>query len=356
MANRSATIKDVAREAGVSIATVSRVLNRLGNVNGKTSEKVMVAVLKLNYQSNQIARSLKTNTTKLIGFITPEVDNLFFMQIFHNLEIELAPYGYSIILCSSDNSVEEEAKRFSMLLERNVDGIIFVPATNDCSNLEPLMREDVPVVMVDRYASGLDVDMVLSNNLSGAYQLTKALILEGHVRIGFIGGNPHLNNAMQRFEGYRKAMIEAGLAIDESFVCMEGTSQEAGFAMMSKLMHKENRPNAFVLENDSTHLGASAYLMGEVPYEQRKNIVFASYDFLYYAPLLTFCHYAMGQPLDFVGISAARLMVNRLKFNKDAEPRKIVLEPRMKVMVAHGGILTDPINQDAIEPAINKLH
>jgi LacI family transcriptional regulator len=356
MSKSNPTIKDVAKEAGVSIATVSRVINNLDNVNSKTLEKVNYAIYKLNYKRNLIASSLKTNDTKFVGIIAPEIGNVFFTLIFDKLEKELSAYGYNIIFCTSENNVEEEKKKYKMLLDRNVDGIILIPVSDNCEHITVLDRKDVPVVIVDRYASGIDCDMVLSNNIQGAYALTKALIDEGYKKIGFLGGARSVYNACRRLEGYEKAMKDSGLEIDENFVRLDGLTQDDGYALMKRVINEPNRPNAFVVENDMIHIGLTSYLKGEVPYDVRKDIVFASYDFLPYAALLTHCHYAMAQPLDLIGVNSAKLLVDRMRFKRETKSRKIVLEPRMKVLVANGGIFSDPINQDAIEPAFKKIN
>jgi LacI family transcriptional regulator len=355
MSTNNPTIKDVAKEAGVSIATVSRVINSLGTVNSRTSKKVDDAILKLNYKRNLIARSLKTNNTKYVGVLAPEISNNFFTQIFAKLEQELSAYGYNIIFCSSENNIQEEKNKYKMLLDRNVDGIILIPARDNCDHLSSLMSDTVPTVLVDRFASSINCDMVLNDNLKGSYDLTKALINEGFTNIGFLGGMKGVNNARERVEGFYKAMAESNLKLDSEFICLDGLTQNDGFEIMRKIINKPNRPNAFVIENDMVHIGATSYLMGQVSYEKRKEIVFASYDYLPYAALLTHCHYAMAQPLNLIGANAAKLLVDRMKLKVQDDPHKIVLEPRMKVLISNGGILTDPINQDAIQPSDDSI-
>lgn len=353
MSSNNPTIKDVAKKANVSIATVSRVINNLNNVNSATARRVESAITELNYQRNQIARSLKTNDTKFVGIIAPEISNIFFTKIFEKLEVELSAYGYNIIFCCSENNILEEKNKFKMILDRNVDGIILIPVSDNCEHLSSLITPSVPIVIVDRFASHIECDMVLSNNFRGSYLLTKALIEEGHSKIGFLGGAKNVNNAMQRYLGYKKAMEDNNLSAD--FVLMDGLTQNDGYEIMKRVCSISDRPNAFVIENDMVHLGATSYLMEQLPYEKRKEIIFASYDYLSYAPLLIFCHYAMAQPLDLIGVNAAKLLVDRMRFDRKCNPRKLILEPRMKVMVSNGGIFRDPINEDAIEPAINKL-
>lgn len=350
--NNNPTIKDVSKYAGVSTATVSRVINGAEGVNPKTVEKVQKALKELNYQVNVIARSLKTNTTKLIGVLAPNFSNVFYNDLFQEIEKGLAIYGFSLIICSSEHSKEEEYKKMKMLLERNVDGIIFFPISEDCNHLMDLnLTKVIPMVMVDRSAKGLDVDLVLSDNVYGSYYLTKALITEGHKRIGFIGGLEHVSNAKLRYRGYLKAMNEAHLKIEKEFIIREGDTLQNGYSAMERIINTKNHPNAFLLENQMTHVGATTYLYAEVPHEQFKNICIASYDFMRDSALLTFCHYAMYQPLEQIGKEVVRLILKRIELKNNDNPNKIIIKPIMKVMSANGGIVTDPNLQEEVIPA-----
>jgi LacI family transcriptional regulator len=350
--NNNPTIKDVSKYAGVSTATVSRVINGAEGVNPKTVEKVQKALNELNYQVNVIARSLKTNTTKLVGVLAPNFSNVFYNDLFQEIEKGLAHKGFSLIICSSEYSKEEEYKKMKMLLERNVDGIIFFPLSEDCTHLESLnLTKVIPMVMVDRSAKGLNVDLVLSDNLYGAYHLTKALIAEGHKRIGFIGGLEHVSNAKLRYQGYLKAMNEEHLEIEEEFVIREGDTLQNGYSAMERIIKTKNHPNAFLLENQMTHVGATTYLYAEVPYEQYQNICIASYDFMRDSALLTFCHYAMYQPLEIIGREVVKLILNRIEIKNNDDANTIIIKPIMKVMSANGGIVTDPQLQDEVVPS-----
>lgn len=350
--NNNPTIKDVSKYAGVSTATVSRVINGSTGVNSETEKKVKNALKELNYQVNVIARSLKTNSTKLIGVLAPNFSNVFYNDLFQELEKGLAIKGFSLIICSSEHSKDEEYKKMKMLLERNVDGIIFFPISEDCNHLLDLNLDVViPMVMVDRSANGLNVDLVLSDNFYGSYHLTKALIAEGHKRIGFIGGLEHVSNAKLRYQGYQLAMKESGLKVEEEFVIREGDTLQNGYSAMEKIMNTENHPVAFLLENQMTHVGATTYLYAEVPHQKSKNICIASYDFMRDYALLTFCHYAMYQPLEEIGKEVVRLILERIELKNNENPIKIIIKPTMKVMSANGGIVSDPQLQEEVIPA-----
>lgn len=342
------TIKDVAELAGVSIATVSRVLNHLGVVNPDTERKVLSAVAMLNYQRNEVARSLKTRTTKLIGIIAPELSNTFFSEIVEQLEKQLGPLGYAMLFCSSQNSVEEERRRLRLLLERNVDALVVIPASDTGEHFIGKAFDTTPLVMIDRQIPGLDVDLVLTDNKKGAYDVTSSLIREGHTRIGFLGGDLHVHTATERLHGYLSAMHAHGLTVEKNFVLMDGMSQQTGHEVMRKVLEQEDRPDTFFIVNDMVHVGASSYLYEHGDRAAQEKMVFGAFDYLHYAPLLRFCHYAVAQPLEQMGEAAAQLLIKRLNGDRSDFPQKIVIPPTIKVMTANGGILTDDREQAAV--------
>lgn len=339
--NEQATIKDVALLAGVSIATVSRVLNDLKVVNSVTEKKVLAAVDSLNYQRNAVARSLKMKKTKSIGIIVPEISNTFFTEIVEQLERLLGPLGYALLLCSSDNSVEEEKRKLSLLLERNVDALVVVPASNVGTHFTLSALKSTPMVMLDREIAGLACDVVLVDNRKGSYDLTSALIREGHRRIGFLGGKSTVHTSVERLRGYLDAMREHNLPVEEAFVIQGGMSQKAGYMLMKKALEQENSPSAFFVVNDMVHIGATSYLAAEGSEEDCLRMVFASFDHLFYAPLLKFCHYAAAQPIDEIGQIVADILVKRMAGDSEGFPTKVVLPPTIHVMQESGGI-TEP--------------
>lgn len=337
--SEQATIKDVAKLAGVSIATVSRVLNNLGVVNAATEEKVLSAVKDLHYQRNAVARSLKMRKTKSIGIIVPEISNTFFTEIVEQLERLLGPLGYALLLCSSENSVEEEKRKLTFLLERNVDALVVVPASNVGTHFTLPFLKATPMVMLDREIAGLVCDVVLVDNRKGSYDVTRALIQEGHTRIGFLGGEPTVHTSVERLRGFLDAMREYNLPVEEEFVMQGGMSQRAGYSLMKQALEKKDCPNAFFVVNDMVHIGSTSCLAAEGSEKDCSRMVFATFDHLFYAPLLKFCHYAAAQPIDRIGQSVAALLLRRMKGETDDFPSKVVLLPSIHVMKENGGIV-----------------
>lgn len=335
----SITIREVAQASGVSIATVSRVLNDSESVTSKTRDRVTQAMEQLGYNRNAVARSLKVRKTKTIGIIAPELSNTFFMEILESMERSLALHDYTMVLCSSNNSIEEERKKLQVMIERTVDALVIIPASDEGSHLQHKALEQIPLIILDRQIPSLHVDTVLTDNLYGVRKGIQGLIREGFKRIGFIGGGLHIPTAKERYLGYLDAMQEANLQVEDEFVFVEGhMDQKKGFALMRQILQMPDHPQAFFIANDMLHLGATTYLMETYSPENRPKIVFASFDYLFYSPLLQFCHYAVCQPLEAIGQSVATLVLRRLEGDWSDYPKQIVHTPAIKIMVANGGI------------------
>ncbi len=337
----AATIKDVANLAGVSIATVSRVLNNLGVVNPETERRVLSAVNMLHYQRNAVARSLKLRVTKSIGIIVPEISNTFFTEIVEQLEKLLGPLGYALLLCSSENSVQEEKRKLAFLLERNVDALLVIPVGDIGTHFASPALSHIPLVMLDRKIEGLRCDVVLTDNRQGAFDVTSALIREGKTQIGFLGGDTHVHTSVERMHGFLDAMHAHNLEVDPEFILLGGMTQKAGYTLMQKALAGPRCPDAFFVVNDMVHIGATSYLMSHASHEIRSRMVFSTFDYLYYAPLLKFCHYAVAQPLDQMGETAAQLLIRRLDGDMEGFPSTVVIEPTICVLEDNGGVVTD---------------
>ncbi|MDT4761106.1 LacI family DNA-binding transcriptional regulator [Sphaerochaeta sp. PS] len=333
------TIREVAKESGVSIATVSRVLNDSESVTAKTRTKVCEAMVMLGYNRNAVARSLKIRKTKTIGIIAPELSNTFFMEILEAMESIFARKEYTMVVCSSNNSVEEERKKLQVLIERTVDALVIIPVSDEGRHLRHTGLDHIPLVILDRQIPSLNTDTVCTDNGYGVRIVMQKLLEEGFTRIGFLGGSLTIPTAKERYLGYLESMHRANLPVEEAFVCTEGAmDQRRGFSIMQKFMQDPDHPQAFFIANDMLHLGATSFLMEAYTTKTRPHLVFASFDHLYYSSLLQLCHYAVCQPLEQIGKSVATLLLRRLEGDWSDFPRLIVHRPEIKVMVANGGI------------------
>ncbi len=337
--NIPVTIKDVARLAGVSIATVSRALNESDVVKERTRKAVLEAVEKLGYNRNEVARSLKFRQTRTIGIIAPELSNIFFMEVVEALERCLAPKGYSMIITSSYDSVEEEKRKLQILIERNVDGMVVMPSGSEGEHFLTKGLANIPLILVDRRIKGLQVDSVETDNRYGVHKMIQALKNEGFTRIGFIGGDPDIHTAGERLHGFLEAMAEQNLPVEKRFVLHQGSmTQHNGREQLKQALAQADHPQAFFIANDSMHLGATIHAIENLAEQDLKSLVFASFDYLSYAPLLKLCHYAVSQQFEQIGEEVAALLLKRLSGDWEDFPKHVMLRPEIKIIKANGGI------------------
>lgn len=328
MKHQSITIREVAEYAQVSTATVSRVLNNDDRVVQSTRERVLAAVNELGYKVNFVARCLKTNTTKTIGVMAPDLSGDFFMYIAESMDKELSFHGYSLVVCASHDSLDEEAKRLRHLAERLVDGVVVIPCTDKGAHFSFLKEFNIPIVFVDRTVNDFEADSVVSENEEGAFEATKALIDDGYTRIGFMGGRPEISTSKERFSGYRRALETAGLGIEEEFVRFGPPTLPFGYHAMEEMLKRDDSPDAWFLVNVFTHVGATNYLMSEGK-NRAKRIVFASFDEMPYSPLLRYCRYSVQQPIAELGKTAAKLILRRIMEPECLETQTIRLKTRL---------------------------
>ncbi len=332
------TIKDVATKAGVSIATVSRVLNNSPSVNEDTRARVKAAVEELGYQRNEVARALKVRSTRSIGILAPELTNFYFMEVVEAIGRVLAEHGYSMIVASSRGSSEQEKLNLQSLIERNVDGLVVMPVGFEGNHLQNKALKNTPIVVLDRKVEGIETDTVITDNRYGIKEVLKGLVNEGHTRIGFIGGDLTFFTAKERYLGFIDGMNELGLNVDERFLFTEGLMlQGDGYAQMKKAFSQANPPNAYIIANDSLHIGSSTFALQNLNSEERKNLVFGTFDYLSYAPLLRYAHYAAAQRMEEIGIETAQILLKRLNGDFYDYPEIVMLRPEIKILEFNGG-------------------
>ena len=329
-----ATIHDVAREAGVSTATVSRVINDHSLVSEATRRRVRSAIESLSYNPNQAARSLKTGTSRTVGVIVPELASEFFMLLVEAIERKLAAHGYSLVICSSYENVDEEKRRLALLIERLADAVIVIPAADTGAHLRALQAQGTPLIFVDRTVTGCAADTILVDNEGGAFEATSALIADGHRRVGFVGGDPHVSTSQERYDGYARAMKTAGLVLEEEFVRFGPAHREWGFRAMEEMATLPDRPDAFFLVNLYTHIGATDFMLSRGRDGAGEDAgpggpVFAAFDEMPYSSFLPFCRYAVAQPIAEMGAAAARLVIDRITGKRTGAPSVLRLPTRV---------------------------
>jgi len=249
------TIYDVAERAGVAPATVSRVINESGYVSEETQVRVRHAIDELGYTPNRLARGLRSKQTQTLGLVVTDITNPFWTTVARGVEDAASQAGFSVILCNTDESDAKQDQYANLLLEKQVDGFLLVPATRDVTTVSLIQERAVPIVVLDRRMS-LPVDTVRGDSEGGAYTLTKHLLSFGHRRIALLGGSVDVSTAQERVVGYCRALEEAGIPVDESLILHRAFTQQAGYAMTQAVLKMEPRPTALFAVNNFIAIGA----------------------------------------------------------------------------------------------------
>ncbi|GAA0078496.1 LacI family DNA-binding transcriptional regulator [Clostridium sp. CTA-5] len=250
------SIKDVAKEAGVSIATVSRVLNDIDVVNEDTKKKVLDAIKLLGYRPNIIARSLKTQKTKTIGILLPDVSNQFYPEIVRGAEDVSNIYDYNVILCNSDLDIEKEKEYLRVLKEKMVDGVLYMSSSLQEEILELINELDLKTVLVETKDKEGKLPSVTIDNIKGSYDSTKYLISKGLKNIAFVGTKKNNMNAWgDRYLGYEKALKEAGIQVNDDLIYLDTIKVKSGYEAVDEFIKKGIKVDGVVCASDEIAMG-----------------------------------------------------------------------------------------------------
>lgn len=313
----AATIKDIAKATGLGLATISSYLNG-GNVREKNRIKIEQAIEELHFEVNEVARGLKTNRTKMIGIIIPELNNIFCAEIITEVEDVLRSRGYATMICDcrTDEKREEEAVEF--LYHRRVDGLILIPSGKKGAYLQKFVKAGKPVVLVDRKMKNVNCDCVLVDNKGAAKSAVERLIQAGHKKIGMIAGPEDVYTAEERFRGYVLALDEAGLPVENELVVRGDYTISGGTSGIKELVKNNPEMTAVFISNYEMTLGAIIELneLGVRIPEELSIIGFDNEEFAKASiPKLSI----VTQPTKEIGVRAAELMLARLEAGDEEE-------------------------------------
>ncbi len=257
MKSGQVTIKDIAKELGISASTVSRALKNHPDISEETKNAVNDLAKKLRYQPNALALSLKHSRSNTIGVIIPEIVHYFFSSVISGIEDVAYDAGFTVIMCQSNEKYDREVSNANTLLGQRVDGILvsISKETTDCQHLYDLRDNNIPLVFFDRIVPGFFADQVIVDDLDAAYRATKHLIERGRRRIAHFAGPQNLLIGQYRKQGYVKAMHEAGLKVDDELV-IEADSFEKAHLAVEKVLNLSNPPDGVFAVNDLTAIGA----------------------------------------------------------------------------------------------------
>ncbi len=314
MKNKSLTVEDVAREAGVSTATVSRVFNHSPLVSEKTVKEVLSVADKLNYKPSRVARRLRAqkSASGVIGVIITDIKNPFFSEVVRGIEDIAFETQHGIITCNSDEDGEKERFYINTLISEQVSGLVIAPTPHNFELLQELADQGYPIVLVDRIGSEPSFDSVKVNNSKGAYTAVKHLLNLGHSRVGIIGGIPGITTTEERYKGYIKAHKEAGFSVDEELVMFGNSRQDGGIDQTRKLMDIKNPPTALFVTNNLMTLGCLQELH-ERGIKIPEEMAVVGFDDMPWAVALNPPLTAVRQPGHELGTNAADLLFKRIK-------------------------------------------
>ncbi len=307
----AATIKDIARISGLSVATVSKFING-GNVREQNRILLEKAIEEQNYRINESARALKTNRSRTIGLVVSKFGDVFASELASAIVSELRKVQYSLVVCESHNSLEGEREAIDFLMSKQVDGIMATPISDDGLYYKRLLdRYHLPVVLYDRKLD-LDIcDTVVIDNIQAAYQATRHLIEAGHREIAIVRGPQGHYTADRRFEGFKKAMQEAGLPIRPEFVLAVDYADTNMYGHVKELFIQEHRPTAVFSVNYFTTM-STIMAMNELNISIPSEISVFGFDNYYLSNLVKPRLWLMEQPLSLIAEEGTKLMMARI--------------------------------------------
>lgn len=321
-----ANMKEIAKMAGVSLGTVSHVLNNSASVREAAKKRVLDAVQSVGYQPNQLARGLRRDKTNMIGMIIPDVTNPFFPAVVRGAEDVAFSNGYRLILCNTDNDHAKELVHLNELRTYLPAGLIVIPSNfSDLTvQAERYRRAGTGVVCVDRLPKNWSGDTVTADNEEGAYNATRCLTQLGHKRLATITGPLHLTNAKDRLMGFRRAMREAKLPLGPEYVQETTFDKRGGYLKTIVLLRLIPRPTAIFAGNDMIALGALIAIR-EAGLRCPKDISLMGFDDLDLGETTDPALSSVSQSGYQLGTTAAQILLDRIKGDR-TPPKHIVLK------------------------------
>jgi DNA-binding LacI/PurR family transcriptional regulator len=328
------TIEDVAKHAGVSDATVSRVLSNKPHVRSEVRERVLHSVAELGYRPSRVARSLRARRSSIVGLIISDIQNPFFTALVRAVEDVANANQHAIFLCNTDEDPEKEKLYIELMLSEHVGGVLITPTRENGSHLNKLIESDIPVVVVDRHLSDVDIDTVIVDNFRGAYSLTQHLIDMGHRRIGAVIHSTAITTGRERKEGYIAALKANGLPFERELIETDAPNDVAACKAAQRLLTLPRPPTAIITGNIVVTSGVLRAIRNR-GLSMPGDVAVAAYDEAVWSALMSPPLTTMEQPTYEIGKIAAELLLKRIEDN--TRPRqRIVLQPKLHIRQSSG--------------------
>lgn len=339
-ATTNATVADVAKKAGVSSMTVSRVVNGTARVRPETRRRVQLAIDELDFLPNGVARGLMTRKSGTLGLIVPDIANPYFTLVVRGAETVARRAGYRLLLCNSEADLEQERQYVEHMISHRVEGLLVAPAGDGSKdNVGLLIRRRVPFVLIDRSVAGLSCDVVQGDSVDGALKLVSHLLRLGHRRIAVIIEPDDVSTARERLRGYCQALVCAGLEVSSELIHRTTADRAGGYAAMQRVLELAPPPTAVFAVNNLTALGAMQAIR-ERGLEVPEDIALVCFDDVEHLAVLSPFMTVMNQPTERFGVLAAERLLERIASDDDA-PRSIVLLPELIVRESCGAKARD---------------
>jgi DNA-binding LacI/PurR family transcriptional regulator len=319
------TIYDVAREAGVSIATVSKVINKAGRISDKTRQRVYKIMDDLNYQPSVVASALTGKRTNTLGLLIPDLANPFFAEIARSIEDRAQELGYSVVMCSTDNNTNKERKYITLLRQKSIDGFIMASGVQEEKILKELIEEKVPIALVSQEITSLGIDSVTVDDFLGGYEVTQHLLKLGHKQIAVLAQDER--SSRERVRGYRQALTDSELTVDESLILVADSITKDNDVRAGQLFDREERPTAIFACNDMLAISA-------LQAARERGIIIPSelslvgFDNTIMARIVDPPLTSVAQPIHDMGRRVVDILVSKVE-DGNAMKQRIVLMPEL---------------------------
>jgi LacI family transcriptional regulator len=326
-----AKLLDIASKAGVSASTVSRVLNNQTEkyrISSETKNLIIKTAKDLNYQPNEIARGLRLNRSHTIGLIVPDISNPFFAYLTHIIQIQASQAGYSIIVCNTNENIETEIEQIELLRRRGIDGYIIFPVGTSHDHVKELVRNNKPVVILDRSIEDLDADTIVIDNFTGAFEAVEHLIENGHTQIAIIKGLPDTYTTNERVKGYKAALKKNNIPINMEYIVGNDFRKENGYGETKRLLKLKNPPTAIFATSDLITLGTFEAVF-EMNLKIPEDISIVAFDDIDFAPFLISPLTLVKQPREIMAEKGVQFLINEIKSKHKSEKKRIILKPEL---------------------------
>lgn len=323
------TIYDVAEKAGVSIATVSKVINDTGRISEKTRKKIHKIMEELEYQPSVVASALSGKSTFTIGLTLPDLANPYFAEIARAIEDRGREYGFNVFMCSTDNDARKEEEYYQLFMKKRVDGIIMVSREKHDTMVKKIISEKVPLVMIAREIFSVPVTSVMVDDYYGGFQAGTHLLQQGHTQIAVITENLQEMGSKERLRGCTDAMKEAGIDFNATLSIEGGYTLESGKKAMKQLLEQVDCPTAIFACNDILAIGAMQAVR-ELGLQVPADISIVGYDNTILASIVDPPLTTIAQPMQEIGERSVALLVQQIQ-SKENVRQRVVLMPDLIV-------------------------